>query len=305
MSRIRARIRTAAVVTGLALLATITPDSAYQEPSAALVSVARDDGRATAIGRDPGVTWILAMGSDARPGEPVLRSRADAIQLVGINPRTGHATALGIPRDSYVPIPGFGSNRVNAALTFGGPQLMARTVAQMTGLRPDYVMITSFKGFERMVESIGGITVRSRYAFTDKVRPKGYSVGLNRLNGVQAHVFARIRKSLPNGDFDRSANQQRTMMGILREVRRKQQRGGFMERGALAAVRELSTDLTPAEVYRLGQAMAQVRPSRVRTCVLRGRIGNAGPASVVFPDIAQARSITRRAGRDARLEGGC
>lgn len=299
------RARMVAAVMGLALLATITPDAAYREPTAALVSVARDDGRAQAVGRDPAVTWILAMGSDARPGQPVLRSRADAIQLVGINARTGHATAIGIPRDSFVPIPGYGRNRVNAALTFGGPQLMARTVAQMTGLRPDYVAITSFRGFERMVRDIGGITVHSPFAFEDAVRPQGYKVGKNRLNGLQAHIFARIRKPLPRGDFDRSANQQRTMMGILREIRRKRDRPGFMERGALAAVRDLSGDLSPVEVYRLGQAVSQVRPSRVRTCVLRGRTGNAGSASVVFADIQQARSIARRAARDARLEGRC
>lgn len=299
------RTRTAAAVAGLALLATTTPDAAYQEPPAALVSVARDDGRAQAVGRDPAVTWILAMGSDARPGQPVLRSRADAIQLVGINARTGHATALGIPRDSFVPIPGRGRNRVNSALTFGGPRLMARTVAQMTGLRPDYVMITSFRGFERMVNAIGGITVRSPFAFSDIVRPRGYTVGENRLNGLQAHIFARIRKPLPGGDFDRSANQQRALRGILREVRRKRERPGFIERGVLAAVRDLATDLSPAEVYRLGQAVSQVRPSRVRTCVLRGSIGRVGAASVVFPDLGQARSITRRAGRDARLEGPC
>src|SRR5690606_16551267 len=190
----------------LGLVGIVVPDSAYVEPPAALVRVASDDGRAVGIAHDPAVTWILAIGSDARPGQPVLRSRADAIQLVGINARTGTAAALGIPRDSYVAIPGYGRNRVNAALTFGGPQLMARTVAGMTGVRPDYVMVTSFGGFERMVDAIGGITVNSRYAFSDVVRPRGYRVGKNRLNGLQAHVFARLRKPFPRGDFDRSAN---------------------------------------------------------------------------------------------------
>lgn len=289
----------------LGLVGIVVPDSAYVEPPAALVRVASDDGRAVGIAHDPAVIWILAIGSDARPGQPVLRSRADAIQLVGINARTGTAAALGIPRDSYVAIPGYGRNRVNAALTFGGPQLMARTVAGMTGVRPDYVMVTSFGGFERMVDAIGGITVNSRYAFSDVVRPRGYRVGKNRLNGLQAHVFARLRKPFPRGDFDRSANQQRAMFGILREIRSKKDRRGFLERGTLAAIRNLSTDLGPVEAYRLAHAVAQVRPGRVRTCVLRGGTGMAGAASVVFPDLAQAQRFGRRAGRDARLEGGC
>lgn len=289
----------------LAVVGVSVPDSAYVEPPAALVRVASDDGRAQGLGRDPAVTWILAIGSDARPGQPVLRSRADAIQLVGFNARTGHASALGIPRDSYVDIPGYGRNRVNAALTFGGPQLMARTVAGMTGLRPDYVMVSSFGGFERMVDAIGGITVKSPFAFSDIVRPQGYHVGENRFNGLQAHIFARVRKPLPRGDFDRSANQQRTMRGILNEIRRKRERPGFMERGTLAAIRNLSTNLGPVEAYRLAHAVGQVRPGRVQTCVLRGGTGMAGAASVVFPDLNQARRFANRAGRDARLEGGC
>lgn len=289
----------------LGVLGTTVPDSAYVEPPMALVRVADDDARAAGLGRDDAVTWILALGSDARPGQPVLRSRADAIQLVGFNARTGHAAALGIPRDSWVGIPGYGRNRVNAALTFGGPQLMARTVGQMTGIRPDYVMVSSFRGFEKMVDAIGGITVHSPFAFSDVVRPRGYSVGKNRLNGLQAHVFARVRKPFPRGDFERSANQQRTMRGILREIRAKRERAGFMERGTLSVIRNLSTNLGPVEAYRLAHAVAQVRPARVRTCVLRGSIGAAGAASVVFPDLAQARRFANRAGRDARLEGGC
>ena len=65
--------------------------------------------------------WILALGSDARPGQNITRQRADAIQMVGVNLETGDAVSIGVPRDSWVPIPGYGSDRVNAALTAGGP----------------------------------------------------------------------------------------------------------------------------------------------------------------------------------------
>ena len=55
------------------------------------------------------------------PGESITRSRADAIQLTGINLSTGDATMIGVPRDSWVDIPGHGSEKINAALYFGGP----------------------------------------------------------------------------------------------------------------------------------------------------------------------------------------
>jgi LCP family protein required for cell wall assembly len=246
------------------------------------------------------------LGSDARPGQPVLRSRADAIQLVGVNTRTGAGTVIGIPRDSYVDVPGHGRNKINSSMLYGGPQLMARSVQGMVGIRPDYVFTASFWGFSDMIRSIGGVTVHSKYAFTDPLRPRGFRVGENRLNGVQALVFARLRKPFPRGDFDRSANQQRMLKGILGQVRSRAERPGFMERGVMSVVRNLDTpNVAPAELYALAQAAVQIRPARLRTCVITGSTGYAGAASVVHPDIGQARSIARRARADATLEGGC
>ena len=54
------------------------------------------------------------------------RSRGDALQLIGMNVKTGAASAIGVPRDSWVDIPGYGSNKINAALYFGGPQAARR-----------------------------------------------------------------------------------------------------------------------------------------------------------------------------------
>lgn len=298
----RQRLRSGVLLgTVLALTAFGLPPAEVRQASASLVAV----DKAEAVGTSTDVTWVLLLGSDARPGEPVLRSRADAIQLVGINARTGAGTVIGIPRDSYVDIAGVGRGRVNSALTYGGPQLMASTVGSMVGVAPDYVFTASFGGFIALVDAIGGITVDSKYAFSDPVRPRGYRVGRNRVNGLQAMVFARIRKSFPNGDFDRSANQQRTLLGILRRVRANVDRPGFVERGVLSAVRHLDTDLSPAQLFRLAATATQISPERLRTCVVRGTIGYAGAANVVFPDLAQARSIGSRAGPDAKLEGPC
>ena len=76
--------------------------------------------------RDGQRDWILALGSDARPGQPVLGSRSDAIQLVGINTVTHHGVTIGVPRDSYVDIPGVGRDKINAAMVYGGAQLRRR-----------------------------------------------------------------------------------------------------------------------------------------------------------------------------------
>ena len=105
----RGQLGKAAVAAVMATALLLVPNSAVNATDSALVKVQR----AQAVDLSPDVIWILALGSDARPGQNVTRSRADAIQLVGINSRTGAATSIGIPRDSWVAIPGHGSNRVN------------------------------------------------------------------------------------------------------------------------------------------------------------------------------------------------
>ncbi len=285
----------------LALAGLLMPDASLRTPPAALVRV----DSASGVDHPREVLWVLALGSDAREGQPPLRSRADAIQLVGLNLRTGSGTVIGIPRDSWVGIPGFGSDRINAALELGGPQLMAEAVAGLVGIRPDYVFVTTFTGFKSLVTSIGGVTVDSRLAFTDDNMVGSIRQGWNKLNGPQALFFGRARHFLPRGDFDRSANQQELLRAILRKVRAQQDQPGFMERGVLSATRNLYTDLSPTEIYRLAQGATRVDPERFHGCVVNGSYGFVNGASIVFPNREQARRIASDARADAELDGGC
>lgn len=291
-------LRTVLLAVGLGLSALIVPDSAVRSTDVALVRVRHAAG----LDVQRPVTWILAVGSDARRGENMLRSRGDAIQLVGINSRTGSATAIGIARDSWVAIPGHGREKINASLSFGGPRLMAQTVGNLVGIQPDYVLVTRFPFFEDMVDDIGGIEVSNPRRFSDPyLKNDGFEAGRIHLNGYDAMAFSRIRKSLPGGDFDRSANQQRTLRGIHAKIRANAHEPGFMERGVLTVLAHMATDLSPAELFRLGQAVAQVEAGKVTTCVVQGAIGRVGVQSVVFPDVSMARRYGDDARRDATL----
>jgi polyisoprenyl-teichoic acid--peptidoglycan teichoic acid transferase len=280
----------------LAAAALVVPASSVSSTEMELVEVHRASG----VDLSPDVVWILAVGSDARPGEDMTRSRGDALQLVGMNTRTGAATSIGIPRDSYVPIPGHGNEKINAALYFGGPQLLGRAVGDLVGIRPDYVFVTRFTFFIAMVKEIGGIEVRNPRAFADEyLKPRGFDRGRIHLDGYGAMAFSRIRHDLPGGDFDRSANQARVLRGIQAKVRARAGHPGFLDRGVVSVMKHLHTGVGPAQLFRLAQAMSQVEPSKITSCVLRGGIGMAGAASVVFPDRAMARRLGNDARRDA------
>ena len=300
MTRLSRTLRAVTLAAVLAVSALVVPDSAVESTGVELVRVKRAGG----VSVGPDVVWILAVGSDARPGQDMLRARGDALQLIGINTRTDSATAIGVPRDSWVSIPGHGMNKINAALYFGGPRGMAGAMRNLVGITPDYVVVSRFPFFEDMIDDIGGITVTNPRRFTDpNLKKEGFARGRIRLGGYDAMAFSRIRYDLPGGDFDRSANQQRTLRGIHARIRSQADRPGFIERGVMTVMRHLSTDLGPGEVYELAQAVAQVEPGRITTCVIRGRIGSAAGQSVVFPDVAQARRLGDAARRDATLRG--
>jgi LCP family protein required for cell wall assembly len=286
-------LRTGVLALVLGAAALVVPNSGVAPTYFSLVKFEHADG----VDTDPDVLWILAVGSDARRGQDPLRSRGDTLQLVGMDTRTGAATAIGIPRDSWVSIPGHGSNRVNAALYFGGPQLLGETVAGLVGIEPDYVFVASFWGVEAVAKDIGPITVHNPVSFSDPyLKPKGFEAGKVVLSGYNVVSFARIRKNLAGGDFDRSANQQRVLKGFQAKVAENADKPGWIEEGVLSVIDNLHTDLGPAELFTIAQAVAQVDPKKISTCVVPGGIGNIGGASVVIPSTGTAA----RYGEDAR-----
>ncbi len=106
-----------------------------------------------------GKIFVLAIGNDARSGNPD-RALADAIHIIGVNTKTMRGGVLNFPRDSYVPIPGYGTAKINEALLQGGPELLAKTLENLTGIRLDYWAMVGFEGFEDIIHGLGGVRVR-------------------------------------------------------------------------------------------------------------------------------------------------
>ena len=284
----------------LALVAMTVPNSAHTEADYALLKVEH----AQVLDKPRRVIWMLTLGSDAREGQSVSRSRADSIHLVGVNTRTGKGVIIGLPRDSYVPIPGHGSDKINASMVYGGPQLTARVVERISGVRLDYVFLTDFGGFAAMVHELGGIRVKPPQAMGG-VGGHSFRPREQWMDGGEALAFSRIRYGLPGGDFDRTLNQGRVLRAGLARARALADDPGKFEQMMLRALTRMDTNVPPAELYRLGRVMLTIDPRGVRNCRITGGFGSAGGASVVIPDLDRLRLLVRRAGADATLDRGC
>jgi polyisoprenyl-teichoic acid--peptidoglycan teichoic acid transferase len=265
-----------------------------------------DLGRAVDAAFSPGPDdrlFILAIGSDARPGQSVARARADSLHIVGVNPARGTASILGIPRDSYVPIPGAGSEKINASLFFGGPELTVRTVEQLTGIRMDAYVLAGFEDFRRMVTRIGGLEIRVPYPMSDSYSGAQFRAGPTRLTGPEALAFSRNRHDAPGGDFGRSLNQGLVIVAALRELAEDFERDPVtVFRWLAAAGRHLQTDLSLDRMLDLLLAALTIDPQRVRNRVVSGGGGSVGGASVIHLG-SSARAMFRDLRRDAMLGG--
>jgi LCP family protein required for cell wall assembly len=165
---------------------------------------------------------VLLLGSDARigadTGDGVTGQRADAIMLIRMNADRTRVDVLSIPRDSWVNVPGHGTQKINAALNWG-PSLQVQTVQNLTGIQIDHVMVIDFDGVRDLTTALGGITVVNEHAITDPRNGNHFDAGPLLLSGDEALLYVRIRYGLPNGDLDRIDHQQQVIAAISEKLR--------------------------------------------------------------------------------------
>jgi polyisoprenyl-teichoic acid--peptidoglycan teichoic acid transferase len=227
--------------------------------------------------------FILAIGSDARPGGDPLHSRGDSIHIIGIDPAHQRATILGFPRDSWVAIPGHGTTKITSALTFGGPALMAQTLENLTGIKIDFWILTTFGGLSHMVDSIGGLSVRIPMNLSDKYSGAFLKAGIRHLNGGRVLAFARDRHDFPTGDLARSANQGTILIAALTQLHRVIAKDpSALLIWIAAAWHNIHTDLSIDVVLDLALAATQIPSANVNNVVVPATTGTIGAASVVF-----------------------
>ena len=237
--------------------------------------------------------FILVIGSDVRVGDP-RGGRADSLHIVAINTKTGAGTIVGIPRDSWVPIVGGGTEKINASLVVGGPASTVATVTRLTGIHFHYWALTEFSHFRRLVDEVGGIDVRVPYAMQDiPFSGANFPAGPRHMNGADALALARNRHATPNGDFSRSENQGRILLAALAKFHADASNPLKLGRYLQAFRGNVLSNVPASELLSLALVARRIDPARVRNIVLPGQAGTEGSASVVFL-APQAQDVFRR-----------
>jgi LCP family protein required for cell wall assembly len=212
------------LVIGAALLLGLTFIADFQMGDAGtLPSLAEGDG------------VYLIVGSDSRENLPddlegnfgdFAGARADVIILAQV--ANGRRQLLSIPRDLKVDIPGEGTNKINAAYAFGGPDLLVQSVAEATGIRPNHYLEVEFAGFAGIVDALGGIELTFPYPARDLKSGLEVDAGTQTVDGATALAYARSRSyeeyrdgewvAQGGGDIARAARQREVLTEILAEA---------------------------------------------------------------------------------------
>lgn len=246
--------------------------------------------------------FILVLGSDARPGEEITGQRADSIHIVALNPAKARATIVGFPRDSYVEIPGFGTNKINAAMVEGGPELVVETVEELTGITMNYWALTWFDGFIAMINDIGGLTVDVPFPVVDRYSHANLDAGRQTLTGRDALAFARTRHVLPSGDLGRSENQGRLMIAALAQFQKDFQKDpAAIFTWVGAGMRNARTNIALDQLMTLAFTGANLNARKVVNVVIPGTNAMNGTESIVNLDDTALAAISKDLANDGTL----
>ena len=233
-------------------------------------------------------TTILLLGRDfANTDQRVTLNHSDSIMVLRADPDHHRLAYLSIPRDLRVAIPGYGEQKINAAMQIGGPALVVRTIQALTGnsLSINHVMIVDFAQFKDLIDNIGGIDITvpapilsnrfdCPYDAAGCARWKGwrFAKGRQHMDGRRALIYSRIRENQldpRDTDISRGARQQAVLNAALRKLLGF---GTFVKLpfNGKGLLKPLSTDLSAWQFVQLGWVLKRADDSTELHCRLGG-----------------------------------
>ncbi len=247
-----------------------------------------------------GRTNVLIMGldrtrSDQNPKVIYPISRTDTLIAVTFDPGSRHVHLMSIPRDTRAPIPGHGTDKINAAHAYGGGALSLRTVQNFLGVSFPYYIEINERGLVHLIDAVGGITVRIDKDLDYDDNWDGLHIhlkkGTRRLGGKSAMEFVRFRHDAL-GDIGRIQRQQHMMNALLDELR--QPRVIFRAGRVLKVFQEdITTNLTPDQLITLGWFGARLPQGGLVRETLPGTFGQTA-AGHWLPDPVKGRALVAR-----------
>lgn len=258
---------------------------------------------------------ILLVGIDDGSGlnatDPVMVGRSgtmntDTIMILRVDPKNQQAAMVSLPRDLYVDLAGGGKGRINEALALGGPQRLIETIKQDFNIPINHYAMVDFKGFESLVNAVGGVPIYFQYPSRDQWTGLfQYDPGCVTLTGEQALAFARSRhfeiskspnrwQEDPTSDFGRIHRQQQFIKAALRKAVSKGARNPFVLRDLIGFAQKnitLDTSFSIGDIVDLGTQFRSFDPDSLVTFTPPATGTMVGAMSVLLLQTAEAQPI--------------
>ncbi len=277
---------------------------------------------------DPATILVIGTDGGSAPGRGD-SNRSDSLLLLRTDPERHRLSYLSIPRDLRVDVPGYGSEKINAANQFGGPALTIQTVRQFTGLPIHHVVVLDFDGFKELIDALGGVEVdvpkpilSNKFDCPYKTAAEcsqwegwRFAKGTQTMNGKRALVYSRIRTNKldpSDNDLSRGGRQQEVAAAVGDQIASF---GTFLRLpfigDSLAA--PLVTDMSAGDLVKLGWVRFRADSGRSIHCRLGGEPASIGGESVLLPSeenlevvaMFMRRSAPQPPPKGALYQGGC
>lgn len=241
------------------------------------------------------VVRILILGEDNTEVKEG-RGLSDTIILASFDLEKGHVAAISIPRDTRVDLSGYGRYaKINSAYSQGGPVDTARVVSQLTGVQPDYYIVTNIEGFKGTVDAVGGveIDVEKNMRYTD--RRGGLYINLKKgvqvLDGDKAMQYVRFRHDAM-GDITRIQRQQKFLKALARKALEPANLPK-LPRTIDAVLKNVKTDMSPKDLLHLAKFASELDFDSIEMATYPGTPDTIRGISYWIPDTTKGAEIVR------------
>jgi polyisoprenyl-teichoic acid--peptidoglycan teichoic acid transferase len=256
---------------------------------------------------------ILLLGTD---GDKLADARrSDSILLLRTDPSRHRLAYLSIPRDLRVEIPGYGTNKVNAAYQLGGPALTLKTIQALTGLQPNHVVLIDFEDFKAVIDAIGGIEIDVPKPILSNKFDCPYATdarceiwpgwrfgkGKQKMDGRRALIYSRIRQNrldAADNDLTRTGRQQAVIEAMTGKLAGA---GTFMRLPFIGSdlAKPLTTDLSAGQLMQLGWVKFRANGGRALHCRFGGEPQSIDGQSVLIATEENTAVLSMFTGRSA------